>query len=59
MTPDSPVNKFNTHKFRRHFDGKAEKWYFSVLDVVGALTESENPLAFFQKKTRREVRSIL
>lgn len=30
---------FETHKIRRHFDEKTETWYFSVIDIVGALTE--------------------
>src|SRR3990167_2757365 len=30
---------FETHKIRRHYDEKTEKWYFSVIDIVAALTE--------------------
>jgi len=30
---------FEKFKIRRHFDEKAEKWFFSVIDVVAALTE--------------------
>ncbi len=29
---------FEGRKIRRHWDEKAEKWYFSVVDVVQALT---------------------
>ena len=49
MTPDNPVIKFNKHNIRRHFDETEEKWYFSVVDVVGALTESENPRDYWFK----------
>ncbi len=28
------------------FDEKTETWYFSVTDVVGALTESTNPAVY-------------
>ncbi len=30
---------FETHKIRRSFDEKTETWYFSVIDIVAALTE--------------------
>lgn len=30
---------FETYKIRRHYDEKTETWYFSVIDIVAALTE--------------------
>jgi DNA-damage-inducible protein D len=30
---------FEGHRIRRHFDEKTETWYFSVIDIVAALTE--------------------
>lgn len=30
---------FETHKIRRHYDEKTEIWYFSVIDIISALTE--------------------
>ncbi len=30
---------FEGRKIRRHWDKKAEKWYFSVVDVIQALTD--------------------
>ncbi len=30
---------FDGKKIRRHYDEKAEKWYFSVIDIVAILTE--------------------
>ena len=30
---------FENFKIRRHYDEKAEKWYFSVIDIVAVLTE--------------------
>ena len=30
---------FEAHKIRRSFDEKTETWYFSVIDIVAALTE--------------------
>ena len=34
---------FENYKIRRHFDEESETWYFSVVDVAGALTDSVNP----------------
>jgi len=33
---------FETHHIRRHFDEKTETWYFSVIDIVAALTGQPN-----------------
>jgi hypothetical protein len=43
MTKDSAIKLFNERQIRTHWDEEAEKWYFSIVDVVGVLTESENP----------------
>ncbi|HRQ55741.1 MAG TPA: BRO family protein [Ignavibacteriaceae bacterium] len=33
---------FETFKIRRHYDEEKETWYFSVIDIVGALTDQPN-----------------
>ncbi len=44
---------FENYKMRRHFDAENESWYFSVVDVVGALTDSVNPRDYwFKMKVR-------
>jgi DNA-damage-inducible protein D len=40
---------FENYKIRRHFDEETETWYFSVVDVVGALTDSVNPRDYWFK----------
>jgi DNA-damage-inducible protein D len=40
---------FENHKIRRFFDEKKETWYFSVIDVVSALTDSVNPRDYWYK----------
>jgi sulfur relay (sulfurtransferase) DsrC/TusE family protein len=42
MKPNTSLAIFETHKIRRHFDEKTETWYFSVIDIVAALTEQED-----------------
>ena len=43
MTKDTAIKLFNEKRIRSHWDNEQEKWYFSVVDIVGVLTESENP----------------
>ena len=40
---------FEGYKIRRHYDENTEIWYFSVIDVVGALSESINPRDYWFK----------
>jgi len=40
---------FENYKIRRYYDEKAETWYFSVVDVVAALTDSVNPRDYWFK----------
>jgi hypothetical protein len=39
---------FQGNQIRRHWDGEAEKWYFSVVDVVGALSDSVDPRNYWK-----------
>jgi hypothetical protein len=43
MTQDTAIKLFNDKQIRTLWDDTHEKWYFSIVDVVGVLTESENP----------------
>jgi hypothetical protein len=43
MTKDTAIRIFNEKKIRSHWNEEEEKWYFSIVDVVGVLSESENP----------------
>jgi hypothetical protein len=40
---DRALVAFEKYKIRRFYDEQNETWYFSVIDVVGALTDSVNP----------------
>ncbi len=44
---------FKGKKIRRHWDGKAEKWYFAVVDVIAALTNSDNPQVYWRVLKKR------
>lgn len=47
------VKLFESKRVRSHWDSDAEKWYFSVTDVVAILTESIDPLAYWRKLKER------
>jgi len=43
MTKETAIKLFNEQKIRMQWDKTNEKWYFSIVDVVGVLTESKTP----------------
>ena len=43
MTKETAIKLFNERRIRTQWNEDQEKWYFSIVDVVGVLTESENP----------------
>ena len=44
MTKFNQIKLFEEKKVRAVYDDVEEKWYFSIVDVCGVLTESKNPL---------------
>ncbi|MDR3002121.1 MAG: hypothetical protein LBU89_12770 [Fibromonadaceae bacterium] len=50
---NNKIQLFEQQKVRSVWDETAEKWYFSVIDVVGILAQSENPRKYWSVlKTR-------
>lgn len=48
MTKQESIKLFEEKKVRTVWDDEQEKWYFSVVDVVGVLTESVNPQIYWR-----------
>jgi hypothetical protein len=46
---------FESKQVRRHYDAKKEVWFFSVVDIVQALTDSVNPTDYLKKLRKRDV----
>ena len=44
---------FQKKKIRRHWDEEKELWYFSVVDVIDVLTESDNPQVYWRVIKKR------
>lgn len=49
------VKIFEDKKVRSHYDADNEIWYFSVVDIVEALTDSKNPTDYLKKIRKRDV----
>jgi len=43
----SDIKLFESKKIRSHWDADAEKWYFSVVDVIEVLTDSPRPRKYW------------
>ncbi len=43
MTKENAIKLFQDQRVRIHWNEENEKWYFSIIDVIGVLTDSENP----------------
>ena len=43
MTKDTAIKLFEEKQVRSVWDAEQEKWYISIVDVVGILTDSPNP----------------
>ena len=47
MAEDTQIKLFENKKVRTLWDNNTEEWYFSVVDVVGVLTDSERPRQYW------------
>ncbi|MDD3859625.1 MAG: hypothetical protein PHW83_05450 [Bacteroidales bacterium] len=45
---------FENKQVRRYYDEKTEIWYFSVVDIVEALTDSANATDYLKKLRKRD-----
>ena len=53
MNHASKIALFEGKRIRRHWDPNQEKWYFSVVDVIAVLTNSNNPRKYWNKLAER------
>ncbi len=53
MTQQNKIQLFEQKQVRTLWDEDAEKWYFSIVDVVGILTDSVDPTAYWRKLKQR------
>ena len=47
------IKLFQEKKIRSVWNEEEQQWYFSVVDVVGVLTDSVNPTDYLKKMRKR------
>ena len=45
---DKKIALFQGKQIRRHWDNEKELWFFSVVDVVGVLSDSSDPRNYWK-----------
>ena len=53
MTKKQGIQLFEEKKIRTVWDDVAERWYFSIVDVVSVLTESKDPALYWRVLKKR------
>ena len=48
------VKQFEDHQIRSAWNAEEERWYFSIVDVVGALTDSSDPRQYVKRMRSRD-----
>ncbi len=56
MTQKQALQLFEQKKVRTVWDDEAEKWYFSIVDVVEVLTDSPNPRNYWKVLKHRLIK---
>ena len=54
MTKKQTIQLFEEKKVRTVWDDEKEKWFFCVVDVVEALTDSKDPKDYIKKMKKRD-----
>jgi len=54
MERHTKIILFKDKSIRSHWDAEQEEWFFSVVDVVAALTDSANPTDYLKKLRKRD-----
>lgn len=53
MEQQNSIKLFDGRQVRASWDADAEKWFFSIVDTIGVLTDSPNPRKYWSVlKTR-------
>ena len=54
METNKSLAVFESKQIRRYYDEKTETWYFSIVDIVEALTDSVNATDYLKKLRKRD-----
>ncbi|WP_288946833.1 BRO family protein [uncultured Megasphaera sp.] len=53
MASTNQIQLFENRKIRSVWDAEQEEWYFSVVDIIAALTDSSNPQTYWRVMKKR------
>lgn len=53
MESNDKIQLFEDKRIRTAWDSEKEEWYFSIVDVIGVLTDSKDPTAYWRKLKQR------
>lgn len=53
MSKEKAIKIFEQKQVRTHWDEEQEKWYFSIVDVIAILTDSDNPQVYWRVLKKR------
>ena len=53
MTKETAIKLFEQKQIRSIWSDEEEKWFFSIVDVVGVLTDSQNPQVYWRVLKKR------
>ena len=53
MENKTKIKLFEQKQVRTHWDGEKEKWYFSIVDVCEALTDSPDSKDYWYRTKKR------
>lgn len=53
MEKENSIKLFEEKTIRTHWDEERENWYFSIVDVIAVLTNSENPQTYWRVMKKR------
>lgn len=56
MTKKEAIKIFEEKKVRTLWDDETEEWYFSVIDVIAVLTDSDNPRRYWSDLKRKLIK---
>ena len=54
MENKKTIAVFESKQIRRYYDSIKDVWYFSLVDIVGALTDSSNATDYLKKLRKRD-----
>jgi hypothetical protein len=54
MSDINSIKPFEGKRIRTAWDEEHQEWYFSIVDVIEALTDSPNPTDYLKKMRKRD-----